>query len=475
MKLALCAVLPLAAGLVNPTLNRFSRKVRMIFACAVAAATSLCVFAALIWGGSQTFVLFRVSDIFVCEFGCDGLSRVFITLAAFLWPFAMVYATEYMEHESREGQFFTFYILAYAVTILLAASANAFTMYIFYECLTLITLPLVEHEQNKDSYRAGRSYLVYLIGGASLGFASMVITGVCTGGAAFTVGGAAISGVTLAHIAFILGFIGFGAKAAIFPLCGWLPKASVAPTPVTALLHAVAVVNAGVFAVVRETYFVFDLNQLTGSWAQYAALALSGFTIAYGAIRAARCVHFKRRLAWSTVSNLSYMLFACALMTDAGFTGALAHMVFHGLIKIVLFFCAGAVMIKTGHSYIYETRGLASKMPVTFAAFTVAGLALIGVPPLCGFTSKLLIITAAFNNGSVFGMFGAVCLIISAILTAVYIMSIVLPAYFIKSPGENTDPGIRIKAVLIMLCAAIIIVSAFGGKLTGLLQAIICA
>lgn len=477
MRLALCALLPGIGSALLIFLRFPSRRARNAFIEIVTCLTSVCVFLAAMFPSEGAFELFRVSDSFVCAFKTDGPGKAFAYLAAGLWPFASLYAFEYMAHESREGQFFTFYTLAYAVTILIAASANLFTLYIFFELLTLVTLPLVDHGHDKESYRAGRTYLTYLIGGASLGFAAMVILE-AYGAGSFALGGAMAESAKahprLMTIAYLLGFFGFGAKAAVFPLCRWLPRASVAPTPVTALLHAVAVVNAGVFAVARLTFYTLGPEFLLGTWAQTAALLASAITVAYGAIRAAREGHLKRRLAWSTVSNLSYMLFSLSLMTEGGLAAGLTHMVFHSSAKIVLFFCAGALLTAGGITRVSETRGLARRMPVTFAAFLVAGLALSGVPPMSGFLSKFLIITSALDARAWPQVVGAAALMISAILTAVYIFTVIVPAYFMPArspaPERLSDPGIDMKITLIALTALVILLSLFGGNLADALR-----
>ena len=234
-------------------------------------------------------------------------------------------------------------------------------------------------------------------------------------------------------------FLGFGVKAAVAPFSAWLPAASVAPTPVTALLHAVAVVNAGAFAVMRVTYDVFGTELLFGTFAQTAALAIACFTILLGACMAVRERHLKRRLAWSTVSNLSYMLMGAALMTEAGLEGALTHLVFHGLMKIVLFFCAGAILVRTGKEYVQDIRGFGKVMPWTCACFTVAAAALTGIPPLCGFVSKWRLLSAAVATGLPMGIAATVTIIAAAVLTAVYVLSPVMAMYFRPLNQENRD------------------------------------
>jgi len=478
MMLALCALIPIF-GSAALWFVRFPKRIwRMVWVEFITILTSLLVALALVKGEGKSFELFRLSDEFVLSFGFDGASRIFIGLAAFLWPFASLYAFEYMHHEKREGHFFTFYTLAYGITILLAAAENLFTMYVFYECLTVVTVPLVSHSRNKESFRAARAYMVYLIGGASLGFAALVMVNMHASGP-FALGGIMGEGarnILPLRLAFAFAFFGFAAKAAVFPLCAWLPKASAAPTPVTALLHAVAVVNAGVYAVIRITYYVFGEHFMYGTYIQTILILLCAFTVAYAAVRAVRENHFKRRLAWSTVSNLSYMLAALMMMTRAGLASALTHMVFHGLVKIILFFAAGAVMVQTERTKIRELHGLAKHMPVTFACFLIAGLALTGVPPLCGFFSKYALIDAMLKADSWQGIVAAGSLIVSAILTAVYIFSVAIPAYFTK-PGEDTlkgnvDPHLPMKFVMAALTVCVVLISLMSGDVIGWMNAV---
>ena len=477
MYLALCSLLPIAASVLLWFIRFHKRLYKLIYVETVTLLTSVGVFIALFAKDQSAIEIFRISDSFVLSFSMDGASSVFIGLAALLWPFASLYAFEYMHHEKREGKFFVFYTLAYGVTILLAAANNLFTMYVFYECLTLVTIPLVEHGQDKESFRAARTYMIYLIGGASLGFAAMVMVNAHHADP-FLLGGIMDEGardILTLRLSYAFAFLGFAAKAAVFPLCRWLPKASVAPTPVTALLHAVAVVNAGVYAVMRITYYVYGPDFMYGTHIQSILLVLTAFTVAYGAIRAVRESHFKRRLAWSTVSNLSYMLSALMLMTAGGMAAALTHMVFHGLVKIALFFTAGAVLVCTGKTRVRELHGLAKHMPMTFAAFLIAGLALTGLPPLCGFFSKFMLIDAMLAFGSWQGIVCASALIVSAVCTAVYIFSVAVPAYFSHPVHElegNHDPHLPMKFVLIALSVLIVIVSLNSGRIMAAMRAV---
>ena len=277
----------------------------------------------------------------------------------------------------------------------------------------------------------------------------------------------------MVQLGYLCAFLGFGVKAAVFPFHAWLPEASVAPTPVTALLHAVAVVKSGVFAIIRVTYFSFGAQVLRGTAAQSIALLLASVTIVYGSTMAVKEHHFKRRLAYSTVSNLSYIVLAASLMTQSGLTAALAHMLFHALIKITLFFCAGAVMVKTGRTQIEDLRGLSRVMPFTCAVYTVGAISLMGTPLLPGFVSKWLIGSAAIETGTAMGMVGVAALLISAVLTAIYLMGPAMSMYFRPLEGMekvvNCDPGLRMKLPFAVLTAAIVLCGLFSDPIITLL------
>ncbi len=380
----------------------------------------------------------------------DGMSMVFALLVAFLWPFASLYAFCYMEPEKGKNRFFAFYTATFGVTLGIAFSANLMTMYLFYELLTLITTPLVCHEMDKKSIHVAMKYLCYNIGGATLAFIGLCFISILGGTTEFVYGGvldaeALSSNLMLVRGVYVVTFMGFGVKSALFPSQNWLPAASIAPTPVTALLHAVAVVNAGAFAIIRVTYYNFGTEILRGSWAQWIPMALCIITIVYGSARSVKEPHFKRRLAFSTVSNLSYILLGASLMSTAGLTGSLTHMVFHGIIKITAFFCAGAVMTVAKRNYVSELSGIGRRMPITFAAFTLSSCALVGIPPFNGFISKWKLVSAAVTDGSVMGIIGGIAVFVSAMLTVVYMFSVVIKAYF-PGNGETLcdsgkDPG----------------------------------
>lgn len=398
---------------------------------------SATAFVALIALFGESVTLFTFNEVLNISFRIDGLSAVFAGMVSFLWPLAVIYATEYMKHEGNQEKFFTFYIATFGVTLGIAFAANMLTLYLCYELLTFITLPLVMHNTDERSIYAGKKYLIYSVSGASLSFVGMMIALARTGSLEFVYGGFGRQNRSdLLLFAYVLMFVGFGVKAAIFPLHGWLPGASVAPTTVTALLHAVAVVKAGVFAIMRATYFLFGADMLYGTWAQTFVMSVAIITICFGSWMALRSKHLKRRMAYSTVSQLSYILLGVTIMTTDGFTGALSHMIFHALMKIVLFYTAGSVLYMNHKEFVKDIEGYGSKMPKTFFCFTVCSLALIGVPPLAGFFSKFAIATAAASMGSLMGFLGICALMFSALFTAMYLLQIVVLAYL---PHKDFD------------------------------------
>ena len=431
----------LGAGVLKYDLEDIKKLNRYAVTATVMVALTAAV--TLVSMSGETVTLFRFNDMLKIDFRIDGLSTVFGAMVSFLWPLAVVYATEYMKHEGKQKKFFTFYIMTFGVTLAIAFSANMLTLYLCYEMLTFITLPLVMHTTDERSAYAGGKYLVYSVGGASLAFVGMMIVLLNGGSLEFTYGGiGTLECNTTILFAYLLMFAGFGVKAAIFLLHGWLPGASVAPTTVTALLHAVAVVKGGVFAIMRATYYLFGTQLLAGTWAQDIVMSIAIVTICCGSWMALRSKHFKRRLAYSTVSQLSYILLGVTIMTPAGFAGALSHMVFHALMKIVLFYTAGSVLYMNHKEYIRDIEGYGQKMPKTFFCFTVCSLALIGVPPLAGFFSKFSIATAAAELGSRIGFAGICALMFSALFTAMYLLQIVVLAYL---PHKDFDYGKLIK------------------------------
>lgn len=439
--MVIAVLLPMLGGVLIPLLPFRKRNVMACYTECIVLLTSALTFLLIMNRPENAFVLFRFTGRLSISLRLDGAGSVFATILAFLWPFATLYSFEYMKHEEREKIFFMFYTITYGVTLGIAMAEDIVTMYFFYEMLTLVTVPLVLHTLTREAVLASRTYLYYSLGGAAFAFIGMIFILIYGSTSNFTPGGvldmSKLGGKTnLLLFIYVLCFCGFSVKAAMCPFSAWLPQAGVAPTPVTALLHAVAVVKAGAFATLRITYFSFGTELLRGTWAQDLLMGITIFTILFGCSRAVKETHIKRRLAWSTVSNLSYILFGVVLMSPLGLMGALCHMLCHAVMKICSFFCAGAVIYKTGRNYVHELDGFGRKMPKVFIIFTIASMALMGVPGLCGFVSKWYLAKGVVSSRDPLAYVGLGALLVSALLTAIYMLTIVIRAF---CPGKEFD------------------------------------
>lgn len=452
----ICILLPILSGVVLMERKHMKEKRRRIWCEFTVCLTTLLVWCVLPGGELEPFRVYSFTRGFGVSFGIDGLTMLFAGMVSLMWPFVTLYAFEYMEHARHRNSFFAFYIMTYGITLGVAFSGNILTMYVFYEMLSLVTVPLVSHYQDHEAMYAGRVYAAYVIGGAALAFIPVIVmTLFTTGGFAWGGHSYSILSLNYTQLLWLMGFFGFGVKAAVFPFHRWLPIATVAPTPVTALLHAVAVVNTGVFAVTRLTWYVFSPERLRGTWAQIIALMAASLTLLYAAGRALRERHFKKRLAYSTVSNLSYMIFGILLMTPYGLQAGLVHMLYHAIMKMSLFLCAGSFIHRSGKHYIYDINGAGRKMPVTFLCYTMGALSLSGIPLFAGFVSKwnLLLSGAAVQN--VWGYIGCICLVAAAFFCAIYTLSISIRAFFPIRGTECwekeslSDPGWR---MLVPIC-----------------------
>ncbi len=515
MVMAVPVMLPIAGGAGMLALHfrsedKQDEKLLAFLVEGLVLANSMMIFWLLRYRMGSNLVLFRLFGNLTVEFRLDPMGGVFAGLIALLWPLAILYSFEYMKHEGRRKMFFAYYVMTYGVTAGIALAGNLVTLYLCYEMLTLVTFPLVLFPMTKEAKRASRRYLYYSIGGAAFAFIGLVfvLSYSVTGNTGFLPGGVLNPEITGARrnlllLAYVLAFFGFGVKAALFPLHGWLPRATVAPTPVTALLHAVAVVKSGAFAILRFTYFSYGTTFLRGSWAQWVVMGAALITIAFGSTMAVREIHWKRRLAYSTVSNLSYILFGAALMSPLGLAAALSHLVIHAFMKICSFFCAGAVMHQTGKTQVYELDGMGRKMPVVFGCLTVASLSLMGIPLFGGFISKWNLAGAAFVCGSQAGIWlayaGVGVILYSALMTGIYMLSVVVRAYFPvpvnagsgvgsrtedygdqpengqkknKNRADNMDPGWLMLLPLVIFAAAILLLGLCPAPLMELLTRI---
>ncbi len=361
----------------------------------------------------------------------DTAGLIFALSASALWIITSFYSIGYMRSlaEKKQTRYYASFALCLSATIGIAFSANLLTFVVFYEILTLVTYPLVIHKETPAAISAGRKYLAYLLSGGLILIAAVALTYYYAGTLDFSAGGflSNLSGQPNLMLVFVLFLIGFGMKAAIIPFHGWLPTAMIAPTPVSALLHAVAVVKAGVFGFIRVIGFVFGpaLFHDIGAWQILAVMA--SITILVSSLLAIYQNNLKRRLAYSTVSHLSYIVLGVSLLSPEAWTGGLLHLVNHAVLKITLFFCAGAIYAKTHIENISDLNGIGKQMPVTLGAFTLAAIGLTGIPPLNGFVSKWLLCQGALNvdMGIVVGL-----LLLSGLLNAGYFIPIIRRAFF---------------------------------------------
>ena len=365
----------------------------------------------------------------------DAFGAVFAMLASVLWLVTSVYSIGYMRglNEHAQTRYFASFAAAVSATIGVAFSANLLTFYLFYELLTFATYPLVAHKEDERALVASRKYLVYTLSAGVALLAAMAVLYAATGTLEFTPGGIerlAVAPVGVQYFVFSGLIVGFGVKAALLPLHGWLPSAMVAPTPVSALLHAVAVVKSGVFGCVRAIAFVFGADALRALGAADLLAYLAGVTILFGSVVALSQDNLKRRLAYSTISHLSYIVLGAALLSASATTGAVLHMVNHGLLKITLFFCAGAIYVTTGCDRVSQLSGIGRRMPLTMGAFAVASLGLAGLPPFNGFISKWYLCLGGIESDHL-GL--TAVLIVSGILNIAYLFPIVYAAFFRES------------------------------------------
>ena len=440
--IAACLIVP-ATGAAGIALAGRWPNLREGVTLAAAALLFACVLgllpAVLAGGVPQLFVLEMLPGI-ALGFRVEPLGMLFALVASGLWIVNSVYSIGYMRgnDELHQTRFYVCFALALAATMGIALSANLLTLFLFYEMLTLVTWPLVTHHGDAEARRGGRLYLGFLVGTSiALLLPAIIATWALAGTLEFTPGGILRGKASGPVIGGLLALYMFGiGKAALMPFHRWLPAAMVAPTPVSALLHAVAVVKAGVFTVVKVVIYVFGAETLAGVRAADWLPAVAGFTIVAASIVALRSDNLKRRLAYSTVSQLSYVVLAAALLTPLSVAGAVFHIAAHAVGKITLFFAAGAIYTAAHKTEVSQLDGIGRRMPWTMGAFTIGALSLIGIPPLAGFLSKWMMFQGAAQAGN--GMALAV-LALSTLLNAAYFLPIVYAAFW-RAPHEGDAP-----------------------------------
>ena len=371
-------------------------------------------------------------------FSIEPLGLVFALLASFLWIVTTLYSIGYMRghNESHQTRFYFFFAIAIFSVIGIAFADNILTLFIFYEVLSLSTYPLVAHSGTEAAKRAARTYLGMLLGSSiGLFLIAIIWTWSIAGTLTFSKGGIIPSGTSNTVIFMLLGLYVFGiGKAALMPLHRWLPAAMVAPTPVSALLHAVAVVKAGVFTVIKVVVYIFGLDTLTSSGASEVFMAIAAITIVLASLIAMTKDNLKARLAYSTISQLSYITLGAMLATRSGILGSSMHIVTHAFGKITLFFCAGAIMIASHKTEISQMRGLGKQMPLTMLAFLIGSLSIIGLPPTGGAWSKWFLALGTLETGHIVLLS---VLMLSTLLNIVYLLPIPIRAFFSASDVDG--------------------------------------
>jgi multicomponent Na+:H+ antiporter subunit D len=457
--------IPLLGALAISLAGRISPNLRE----AATAITSL----SLIWvvwgllpilmdGGRPSVEVSQVMPGLTIAFTVEPLGMLFAALASGLWLINSIYSVGYMRGNKEQNQtrFFACFALALSATIGVAFAGNLFTLFLFYELLTLSTYPLVAHKGDAATVRSARIYLgVLLSTSIGLFLPAIIWTYSLAGTGDFTTGGILAGKLNDPEIGLLLGLFVFGVgKAAVMPVHKWLPAAMVAPTPVSALLHAVAVVKAGVFTITKIIVYIFGIDFLfeasSSQWLLYAA----AFTIITASLVALRQTNIKRLLAYSTIAQLSYVVMAAAILKPLAEVGAAIHMVAHAFGKITLFFAAGAIYVASKKTEIHQLRGIGRRMPWTMAAFTIGALSMIGVPPTGGFVSKWYILAGAFEANNLVAVF---TIIASTVLNAAYFLPILYMVWFEREKEGGKEHGEAPFLAVLALCLTALLTLAF--------------
>ena len=477
INLLLPVVLPILAAVAIPFLLEKKKDAIKPFVISVVFINLFINWLTITTIKTRMFHIWTLNDFIDVFLKVDELGILFSLLVSVLWIFTTFYAIGYMDHEKHQERFFAFFIMTLGITNGIAYSGNLFTLYIFYELLTLATYPLVIHSETEEALYSGRKYLIYSFGGATFILLGMILLYTMTVDLSFVEGGLPIlkylhNDRTLLMI-YITIFLGFGVKAALVPFHSWLAAAMVAPTPVSALLHAVAVVKSGIFALLRLCYYVFGAEVVQRIEGNVYISILVVTTILLGSLLAIHQEHMKKRLAYSTISQLGYILLGIVILNENALLGAILHLINHALIKITLFFCVGAIYVATHKIYIYEIKGIGRKMPIIMWCFAIASFSLIGVPPSNGFVSKWYLALGAL--GAYKPIF-AVLLMLSAFITAAYLLPIVVTAFFQTSDdGEEVSYQVSNYMVvpIVMLTALVVFIGFFPNPIVRYIENIV--
>ena len=448
-----CAVLIAITGEKHRNVREFWTLAASVLGCTMVIS----MFPHIYDGGKYIFTTANIVPGVGLDFRVDAFGMFFAFLSSFLWIVTSVYSIGYMRalKEHAQTRYYFCFAACIASAVGIAFAGNILTLFIFYEMLTISAFPLVIHEETPEALYAGKKYLAYTLSGGALVLLGMAITYTLAGTLTFTSHGflAGHGSAQMLKILFAIFIMGFGVKAAVIPLHSWLPGAMVAPTPVSALLHAVAVVNAGIFGIVRVVCSVYGIELMADLGLSLPLAIVASITIIVGSIFALAQDNLKLMLAYSTVSQLSYIILGVALLSPSALSGGVVHIAHQGFMKITLFFCAGAILVQTGKRNMSEMHGIARIMPLTMMGFTICAFGMIGTPPMCGFITKWYLGLGAMEAG--YPIFILV-LVTSALLNAAYYLPPIYNAFFkeLNASLEGKEASWRLLAP-ILVCAAI--------------------
>ena len=431
----------------------------------------------VVFAGETELLLFSFGKNLDLYFHVDNLGKLFAVVVNVVWVLSGFYSFEYMKHEQEETRFFGFYLMVHGILHGLVFAGGMVTYYLFYELMTLLSVPLILHNRSKDAIKGGLKYLFYSLFGAYMVLFGLFFLNRFADTLNFLPGGSLNLGAVAGHeqlmlvVAFSM-IIGFSVKAGMFPLHAWLPTAHpVAPAPASAVMSGI-IVKAGVLGMIRVAYYLVGADFIRGTWVQTVWMSLALLTVFMGSMLAYREKVMKKRFAFSTVSQASYILFGLSLLQPAAMTGALLHVVFHAVIKSCLFLSAGTIIYKTHKTNVEDLRGIGKEMPVAMWCYTFAAAALIGIPPASGFISKWYLATGALESGiAVFSWLGPVVLLTSALLTAGYLLPITVNGFlpgadFDYAALEKKEPCLTMLLPLMILALLAVVLGLFPNPLT---------
>ncbi len=475
--LLLSILLPVLLGLGVLLKGEFQNRKILLTVTGVGLAATAALAVGVVLGGETELMLFSFGKNLDIYFRVDTMGKLFALVVNGVWVLAGIYAFEYMKHEQEETRFFGFYLVVHGTLNGLVFAGGMITYYLFYELMSLLSVPLILHNRSREAIKGGLKYLFYSLFGAYLVLFGIFFLNRFADTLIFLPGGTlnpdAVDGneKLMLVVAFSM-ILGFSVKAGMFPLHAWLPTAHpVAPAPASAVMSGI-IVKMGVLGMIRSVYYLVGADFIRGTWVQTVWMSLALLTVFMGSMLAYREKVLKKRLAYSTVSQASYILFGLSLLQPAAMTGALLHVVFHAVIKACLFLSAGAIIYKTHRTMVADLRGIGKQMPVAIWCYTFASAALIGIPPASGFISKWYLATGALASGiEVFSWLGPVVLLTSALLTAGYLLPITVNGFL---PGadydyaalEKKEPNLTMLIPLLILAALAVVLGLLPNPLT---------